>query len=105
MRDALAAQDVHPLMCATNRVNDAATCETLIERGDCDLVSMARPFLADENLVKKAWEGSEAETNTCIACGSRRRGFARRAPTRRDRPSENKRPKTSKPTQTKHNQQ
>jgi 2,4-dienoyl-CoA reductase (NADPH2) len=37
-------------------------------RGDADLVSMARPMLADAALVKKAREGREDEINTCIGC-------------------------------------
>ncbi|KAH8072370.1 hypothetical protein JL721_3640 [Aureococcus anophagefferens] len=62
------ARAAHPLLCATNRINDAATAERILARGDADLVSLARPFLADENIVRKAWEGAEAETNTCIGC-------------------------------------
>ncbi|HWZ72809.1 MAG TPA: 2,4-dienoyl-CoA reductase FMN-binding domain-containing protein, partial [Casimicrobiaceae bacterium] len=38
----------------TNRINDPATAETLIARGDADMVSMARPFLADPEFVNKA---------------------------------------------------
>jgi 2,4-dienoyl-CoA reductase (NADPH2) len=37
----------------TNRINDPATAETLIARGDADMVSMARPFLADPEIVNK----------------------------------------------------
>ena len=68
VKDALDAKAAHPLLCATNRINDAATAERILARGDADLVSLARPFLADENIVRKAWEGAEAETNTCIGC-------------------------------------
>jgi 2,4-dienoyl-CoA reductase (NADPH2) len=53
---------------ATNRINDPAVAEELLARGDADLVSMARPFLADADLVRKAAEGRAAEINTCIAC-------------------------------------
>jgi 2,4-dienoyl-CoA reductase (NADPH2) len=52
----------------TNRINDPKVAEDIIARGDADMVSMARPFLADAHLVKKAQEGREAEINTCIAC-------------------------------------
>ncbi len=52
----------------TNRINDPAVAEQVLARGDADLVSMARPFLADEDLVRKAAEGRAAEINTCIAC-------------------------------------
>ena len=68
VKDALAKRGAAPLLCATNRINDAATAERILARGDADLVSLARPFLADENIVRKAWEGNEAETNTCIGC-------------------------------------
>jgi len=52
----------------TNRINDPKVAEDVIARGDADMVSMARPFLADSHLVKKAAEGREDEINTCIAC-------------------------------------
>jgi len=39
-----------------------------LQRGDADLVSMARPMLADAELVNKAREGREDEINTCIGC-------------------------------------
>ncbi len=52
----------------TNRINDPKVAEDIISRGDADMVSMARPFLADSHLVKKAEEGREDEINTCIGC-------------------------------------
>jgi len=52
----------------TNRINDPATAETLIARGDADMVSMARPFLADPEFVNKAAQSRAAEINTCIGC-------------------------------------
>ena len=52
----------------TNRINDPATAETLIARGDADIVSMARPFLADPEFVNKAAQNRAAEINTCIGC-------------------------------------
>ncbi len=52
----------------TNRINDPATAETLIARGDADMVSMARPFLADPEFVNKAAQDRAAEINTCIGC-------------------------------------
>jgi 2,4-dienoyl-CoA reductase (NADPH2) len=42
--------------------------EAVLVDGDADLVSMARPMLADAELMKKAAEGREHEINTCIAC-------------------------------------
>jgi 2,4-dienoyl-CoA reductase (NADPH2) len=53
---------------ATNRINDPAVAEDLLARGDADLVSMARPFLADAAFVAKAAAGRADEINTCIAC-------------------------------------
>jgi 2,4-dienoyl-CoA reductase (NADPH2) len=52
----------------TNRINDPATAETLLARGDADMVSMARPFLADPEFVNKAAENRAGEINTCIGC-------------------------------------
>jgi 2,4-dienoyl-CoA reductase (NADPH2) len=52
----------------TNRINDPAVAEDLLARGDADMVSMARPFLADAAFVRKAAEGRADEINTCIAC-------------------------------------
>src|SRR5512139_2547359 len=52
----------------TNRINDPAVAEDVIARGDADMVSMARPFLADAEFVAKAATGRADEINTCIAC-------------------------------------
>ena len=53
---------------ATNRINDPATGEAVLARGDADMVSMARPFLADADFVAKAAAGRANAINTCIAC-------------------------------------
>ncbi|HEY8509686.1 MAG TPA: NADPH-dependent 2,4-dienoyl-CoA reductase, partial [Steroidobacteraceae bacterium] len=53
---------------ATNRINMPHVAEQLLSRGVADLVSMARPLLADPELPIKAAQGREAEINTCIAC-------------------------------------
>jgi 2,4-dienoyl-CoA reductase (NADPH2) len=53
---------------ATNRLNAPEDAEALLAHGDADLVSMARPLLADPELPRKAAEGRENEINTCIAC-------------------------------------
>jgi len=55
-------------MITSNRINMPDVAEAVLARGDADLVSMARPMLADAALVQKAWEGREDEINTCIAC-------------------------------------
>ncbi|NDP41367.1 MAG: NADPH-dependent 2,4-dienoyl-CoA reductase, partial [Aromatoleum sp.] len=52
----------------TNRINDPGVAEELLARGDADMVSMARPFLADPDFVSKAAAGRADEINTCIAC-------------------------------------
>ena len=53
---------------ASNRINMPADAEDIIASGDADLVSMARPFLADPEFVNKAATGRADEINTCIAC-------------------------------------
>jgi len=52
----------------TNRINDPAVAEAILARGDADMVSMARPLLADAAFVAKAAAGHADEINTCIAC-------------------------------------
>lgn len=52
----------------SNRINMPDVAEEVLARGDADMVSMARPFLADADLMKKGREGREDEINTCIAC-------------------------------------
>ena len=52
----------------SNRINMPDVAEKVLADGDADLVSMARPMLADAALVKKAFEGREDEINTCIGC-------------------------------------
>lgn len=52
----------------SNRINMPDVAEAVLACGDADLVSMARPMLADPELVKKTLEGREDEINTCIAC-------------------------------------
>jgi 2,4-dienoyl-CoA reductase (NADPH2) len=53
---------------ATNRINSPEVAEGILARGEADMVSMARPFLADPQFVRKAAEGRADEINTCIAC-------------------------------------
>ena len=53
---------------ATNRINMPDVAEKIIAEGNADMVSMARPFLADPNIVLKAIENRADEINTCIAC-------------------------------------
>ncbi len=53
---------------ATNRINTPEIAENILSEGCSDMVSMARPFLADSQFVIKAMEGKAYEINTCIAC-------------------------------------
>ena len=53
---------------ASNRINMPETAEEILNRGDAQLISMARPMLADPDWVNKAERGASDEINTCIAC-------------------------------------
>ena len=52
----------------SNRINTPEVAEEVLARGDADMVSMARPFLADPDFVLKAVEDRADEINTCIGC-------------------------------------
>ena len=52
----------------SNRINTPEIAEEVLARGDADMVSMARPFLADPDFVIKAQENRADEINTCIGC-------------------------------------
>ncbi|UUD63912.1 NADPH-dependent 2,4-dienoyl-CoA reductase [Pseudomonas seleniipraecipitans] len=52
----------------TNRINTPEVAERVLAEGDADMVSMARPFLADPEFVNKAAAGRSDEINTCIGC-------------------------------------
>ena len=53
---------------ATNRINMPEVAEAILAAGDADMVSMARPLLADPQWVAKARAGRRDDINTCIAC-------------------------------------
>ncbi len=55
-------------VCASNRINTPELAEEILAAGEADLVSMARPLLADPEFVAKAAAGRADEINTCIAC-------------------------------------
>ena len=55
-------------VCASNRINTPELAEEVLASGEADLVSMARPLLADPAFVAKAAAGRADEINTCIAC-------------------------------------
>jgi len=53
---------------ATNRINMPEVAEKILADGQADMVSMARPLLADSNWIRKAQSGKSHLINTCIAC-------------------------------------
>jgi 2,4-dienoyl-CoA reductase (NADPH2) len=53
---------------ATNRINTPEVAEQVLADGMADMVSMARPFLADPEFVNKAAAGQADQINTCIGC-------------------------------------
>ena len=52
----------------TNRINSPELANRLVVDGDCDLVQLARPLLADAHFAAKAFSGKPREINVCIAC-------------------------------------
>lgn len=68
MRSALRAEGIQTPLITTNRINTPELADQILRDGQADMVSMARPFLADPDFVKKASEGRGQDINTCIAC-------------------------------------
>ena len=66
--DARLKAEVSVPVCASNRINTPDLAEEILAAGEADLVSMARPLLADPEFVAKAAAGRADEINTCIAC-------------------------------------
>ena len=60
--------DLNVPVITTNRINNPQTAESILASGQADMVSMARPFLADPYIVNKSETGREKLINTCIAC-------------------------------------
>jgi 2,4-dienoyl-CoA reductase (NADPH2) len=60
--------DIQIPIIATNRINMPEVAEQILSSGQADMVSMARPFLADPQWIQKAQTQNTAEINTCIAC-------------------------------------
>lgn len=60
--------EVNIPLITTNRINMPDVAEDILQEGCADMVSMARPFLADGDLVLKAIEDRADEINTCIGC-------------------------------------
>jgi 2,4-dienoyl-CoA reductase (NADPH2) len=61
-------QEISVPLVTSNRINMPSVAEEVLARGDADMVSMARPMLADPDFVRKAMDDRENEVNTCIAC-------------------------------------
>lgn len=64
----LLRQHVTLPLIATNRINQPEVAQQLLDEGCADMISMARPFLADAAFVAKAQANRAAEINTCIGC-------------------------------------
>jgi len=61
-------EEVSIPLITSNRINMPEVAEKVLAAGDADMISMARPFLADANWVQKAFDEKEDEINTCIGC-------------------------------------
>lgn len=61
-------EELNVPLITSNRINMPETAEQILASGDADIISMARPFLADAYWVAKAKEDRSAEINTCIGC-------------------------------------
>ncbi|EDQ89808.1 uncharacterized protein MONBRDRAFT_16735 [Monosiga brevicollis MX1] len=61
-------KEVSVPLVTVNRINTPAVAEDILASGQADMVSMARPLLADPDFVVKAASGRDTEINTCIAC-------------------------------------
>ncbi len=68
MKAEFAAAGLSTPLVTSNRINTPEVAEQLLAEGSADMVSMARPLLADADFVKKAAQGRAADINTCIAC-------------------------------------
>lgn len=68
LREDLRAAGLAVPVITSNRINTPEVAERVLADGCADMVSLARPFLADAEFVRKAAEGRADEINTCIAC-------------------------------------
>ncbi len=68
MKAEFAAAGISTPLVTSNRINTPEVAEQLLADGCADMVSMARPLLADADFVKKAARGQADQINTCIAC-------------------------------------
>lgn len=68
MRETLRAEGITVPLVTSNRINMPEVGEQILADGCADMVSLARPLLADPDFVRKAREGRSDDINTCIAC-------------------------------------
>ncbi|MGQ0600036.1 oxidoreductase [Aquabacterium sp.] len=68
MKAELAAAGINIPLVTSNRINTPEVAEAVLADGCADMISMARPLLADPYFVKKAAQGRADEINACIAC-------------------------------------
>ncbi len=68
LRSALLAEGITVPLVTSNRINTPEVAEAVLADGNADMVSLARPFLADSDFVNKAAQGQRELINTCIAC-------------------------------------
>ncbi len=68
MRAELRADGIEVPLVTTNRINSPEVAERVLAEGSADMISMARPLLADAFFVTKAGAGQADRINTCIAC-------------------------------------
>ena len=68
MKAEFAAAGITTPLVTSNRINTPEVAEQVLAEGCADMVSMARPLLADADFVKKAARGQADQINTCIAC-------------------------------------
>jgi 2,4-dienoyl-CoA reductase (NADPH2) len=68
MKAEFAAAGISTPLVTSNRINTPEVAEQVLAEGCADMVSLARPLLADAAFVAKAVQGKAEEINTCIAC-------------------------------------
>ncbi|MDL5030706.1 NADPH-dependent 2,4-dienoyl-CoA reductase [Pelomonas sp. APW6] len=68
LREQLRAEGITTPLVTSNRINTPEVADQVLAEGSADMVSMARPFLADADFVRKARQNRADEINTCIAC-------------------------------------
>ncbi len=68
LREQLRAEGITTPLVTSNRINTPEVADQVLAEGSADMVSMARPFLADPDFVRKARQNRADEINTCIAC-------------------------------------